>query len=163
MIVLGRVVAPHGVTGWLRVHPFGDDPLSWRAMPAWWLGEEPNWQRRQLVTCKMQGSTLLVRFEGIDDRDSASALVGAYVAAPREELPETSVGEYYWGDLIGLAVVNMDGILLGSVEGLIETGANAVLQVRSGDLQRLLPFIESVVRTVDRPGARILVDWQPDW
>lgn len=163
MIVLGRIMAPYGVQGWLRIHPFGDDPLSWRRIPEWWLGEEPDWRPWPLQECRMQGANLVARLAGIDDRDAAQALVGRYVAAPQEALPANAPGEYYWAELTGLEVMNMAGAPLGRIDGLIETGANAVLRVRDGDAERLLPFVESVVREVDLAGGRVRVDWQADW
>ncbi len=163
MVVLGRISAPYGVQGWVRVHAFGDDPLSWRRMPEWWLGEEPDWQPRRLIACRMQGSTLVARFDGVDDRSGAEALVGRYVAAPKQALPANAPGEYYWDELDGLDVVNLDDQTLGRIEGLIETGASVVLRVRDGEAERLLPFVESVVREVDLAARRVRVDWQADW
>ncbi|MDR2614033.1 MAG: ribosome maturation factor RimM, partial [Candidatus Accumulibacter sp.] len=82
---------------------------------------------------------------------------------PREELPATEAGEYYWDDLVGLEVVNAQERPLGRVAGLIGTAANDVLRVESGEGERLLPFVDAVVREVDVPAGRIRVDWEADW
>lgn len=163
MIVLGRITAPYGVMGWVRIHPFGDDPLSWRRMPEWWIGDEGRWQAHRLKDCRMQGGQLVAGFEGVGDRGAADALCGQYVGAPRQALPANAPGEYYWAELIGLEVETLTGQTLGRVEGLIETGANAVMRVRAGDTERLLPFVDAVVFEVDRDAGRIRVDWQADW
>lgn len=170
MIVLGRLVAPYGVKGWLHLHPFGDDPASWRRMSAWWLGREAegsDWSEFGLDTLKPHGDGWIVKFMGIDDRGGAESLAGRFVAAPREGLPSTADGEYYWADLIGMRVVNSAGVILGEVASLLATGANDVLVVRDGEgkaaRERLLPFVDAVVKRVDLPGATIQVDWEADW
>jgi 16S rRNA processing protein RimM len=112
---------------------------------------------------------LIAVLDGIDDRTAAESLRGMLVGAPREELPAPKDGEYYWGDLVGLDVVNAQGRSLGRVAGLIGTGANDVLRVveagsKEGEgKERLLPFVEAVIREVDVSGGRIRVDWELDW
>ncbi len=164
MIVLGRIVAPFGVRGWVKVHPFGDDPAAWRKMPQWWLGTEPEgtgWQAFDLKGLRQHGKGLVAKLSGVDDRAAAEAIDGRYIAAPREAMPQTGENEYYWADLIGLEVVNEQGERLGKVETLIETGADDVLVVRDGEIERLLPFVEAVVKDV--VGGQIRVEWQLDW
>ncbi len=165
MVVLGRLVTPYGVKGWFNLHLFGDDPASWRRMPQWWLArtdtEDAQWTK--LSALRQHGSGWVAKLEGIDSRDAAEAMAGCYFAAPREELPETANGEYYWADLIGLKAVNLQGESLGVIESLIETGAHNVLELRDGERQRLLPFVEQVVRQVDIAVGCVTVDWQADW
>lgn len=168
MIVLGRIVAPFGVHGWLRVHPFGDDPEAWRKMPQWWLSADADasagsWQAHGLEAVKLHGDGVVAKLAGIDDRDASEALGSCYFGAPRDALPSPAQDEYYWADLIGLAVVNMQDQSLGRVKSLIETGANQVLVVAEGERERLLPFVEQVVRKVDVPGGVIRADWDCDW
>lgn len=168
MIVLGRIVAPFGVKGWVKVHPFGDDPLSWREMPQWWLAEngdapESAWQPIRLAGFREHGAGLIASFEGVTDRTAAEALQGRFVGAPREALPATDEDEYYWADLVGMAVVNDAGDALGKVEALMSTGAHDVLQVRDGDEERLIPFVAAYVLDVDLAARVIRVDWQKDW
>ena len=170
MIVLGRILAPFGVRGWVKVHPFGDDPLEWRRMPQWWLGrnadaaEDPQaWVAYALADCKAHGKGIVAAFQGVEDRAGAESLEGAYIAAPREALPKPAKDEYYWGDLIGLAVFNGHGASLGVVTGLIETGAHDVLQLADGEIERLIPFVAAYVKQVDVPRRRIVVEWEADW
>lgn len=168
MIVLGRIVAPFGVQGWLRVHPFGDDPEAWRKMPQWWLSadaEAPagSWKAHGLEAVKLHGDGVVAKLAGIDDRDASEALGSCYFGAPRDALPPPAQDEYYWADLIGLAVMNMQDQPLGRVKSLIETGANQVLVVADGEHERLLPFVEHVVKAVDVPAGIIRADWESDW
>jgi 16S rRNA processing protein RimM len=168
MIVLGRIVAPFGVQGWLRVHPFGDDPEAWRKMPQWWLSADAEapaerWKPHDLEAVKLHGDGVVAKLSGIDDRDASEALGSCYFGAPREALPEPSQDEYYWADLVGLDVVNMQDQPLGRVKSLIETGANEVLVVADGERERLLPFVEQVVKKVDVVAKLVRVDWDSDW
>ena len=169
MIVLGRITAPFGVRGWLKVQVFGDDPQAWAHMPSWWLSAEEQaadaaWHTRQLAECKPHSKGLVVRFDGVEDRSLAEQLVGLYVGAPREALPKTATNEYYWTDLVGLEVVNLAGERLGRVAELVRAGAHEVLDVRDdGGSKRLLPFVAAVIKEVDLAGSRIQVDWERDW
>jgi 16S rRNA processing protein RimM len=170
MIVLGRIVAPYGLQGWVKVHPFGDGWEAWPGMARWWLADKTegaNWREVKLVDAKVHGPGLIAKFDGFADRSAAEALEGFYIAAPRELLPKTADGEYYWGDLVGLKVENVQGVPFGSVVELLETGANTVLVVCDGDgelkCERLLPFVAQVVKQVDTVAGRIVVDWDRDW
>lgn len=170
MIVLGRIVAPYGVQGWVRVHPFGDGAEDWRRMECWWLGREPEgseWLSFRLAALRTQGKGLVASFDGVADRAAAEGLEGMYIAAPREALPKTAQGEYYWADLVGLQVENEQGERLGAVADLIESGANTVLVVREGEgkemRERLLPFVAAVVKKVDVAAGSVRVDWGSDW
>jgi 16S rRNA processing protein RimM len=169
MIVLGRITAPYGVRGWVKVKIYGDDPASLARMPCWWscereAADDAAWQARALAQCKAYGGGLIVRFAGIEDRDAAQGLAGLFVGAPRGALPATSADEYYWADLVGLEVANLAGEPLGRVVGLLRGAAHEVLVVQAeGGGRRLLPFVAAVVKRVDLAGRRIEVDWEPDW
>jgi len=166
MVVLGKIIEPYGVRGWVKIRPFADDPAAWAAMPVWWLGREEmqDWREMRLQACRLHGDTLVCQFEGISDRSPAEALKGLLVAAPREALPATATDEYYWADLIGLEVVNVSGQALGRVEGLLATGASDVLRVVTEDgVERLLPFVAQVVLVVEKDAGCIRVDWEADW
>jgi 16S rRNA processing protein RimM len=165
IVVLGRLADPYGIRGWIRLHPFGDDPLSWGKMPVWWLAQDGEpWREAALKGLKAHGDGLVAAFTDVTDRTAAEALKGCFVGAPREALPATGEDEFYWADLIGLAVVNTVGERLGVVAGLIETGANDVLRVVGDDgSERLLPFVAAVVLAVDQAGRRIRVEWESGW
>lgn len=172
MVVLGRITAPYGVQGWVRLHPFGDDPGRWREISSWWLGRDENdfsgWCAYPLQAIRLHSKGWIVKLTGVDDRSGAERLVGNYFGAPREELPKTDLGEFYWSDLIGLSVVNLGNEPLGRVVDLLESGAHAVLVVteengRGEKVERLLPFVDHVVKEVDIPAGLLRVDWERDW
>lgn len=165
IVVLGRLADPYGIRGWLRLHPFGDDPLAWADMPVWWIGREGGpWREVGLKGLKAHGDGIVVLLDEVPDRTAAEALKGTLVGAPRDMLPPPADDEFYWGDLLGLVVVNEADETLGTVAGLIETGANDVLRVVAGDgTERLLPFVEAVVLVVEKEAGRIRVAWGSDW
>ncbi|MBX3647191.1 MAG: ribosome maturation factor RimM [Rhodocyclaceae bacterium] len=169
MIVLGRITAPFGVRGWIKIQTYGDDPQALAKMPRWWLAPEEQateaaWQPKLLAECKPHGKGLVARFAEIEDCNAAEKMIGLYIGAPREALPKTDKNEFYWADLVGLEVDNLAGERLGRVAELVRAGAHEVLDVRdeSGN-QRLLPFVAAVVKEVDLVGRRIQVDWERDW
>lgn len=166
MVVLGRIVAPYGVRGWVKIHPFGDDPASWRKMSQWWLGADAEgdvWQPYKVESLRAHGAGWVAKLGAVDDRNAAENLGGQFIAAPREAMPGTGEGEYYWADLIGLAVVNQQNEPLGTVASLFDSAAHAVLVVQDGETERLLPFVETVVKGVDVAAGCIRVDWGKDW
>lgn len=165
IVVLGRLADAYGIRGWIRLHPYGDDPLAWAGMPAWWVGKEGGpWREVGLKGLKTHGDGLVALLDGVPDRNAAEALKGMLVGAPRAVLPATGDDEFYWADLIGLEVVNVAGEKLGKVAGLIETGANDVLRVVADDkAERLLPFVDAVVLAVDKEAGAIRVEWDSDW
>jgi 16S rRNA processing protein RimM len=169
-VVMGRVAAPYAVKGWVKVQAFTEYLDGLLDYERWWLGHEEGrnkgWRAYRLLEGKVHGQVLLARLEGVDDRSAAEALKGQDVAVDRAEFPEPDEDEYYWDDLIGLSVVNTEGVLLGKVAGLLETGAHDVLRVVDGNAgarERLIPFVGAYVREVDGEGRRILVEWGADW
>jgi 16S rRNA processing protein RimM len=167
MVVMGRIVAPYGVLGWLKVLPDTETLDSLFDYPTWWVGKDDQWREMQVQDAKIHNDVLVVKLEGIDDRDAAFACKGKQVAVPRESLPEPEENEYYWSDLVGVAVKNKQGEDFGFVIDVLETGANDVLVVNTGkergNVERLLPFIDQVVLEVDVTAKTMLVDWDADF
>ena len=122
-----------------------------------------DWQPRQVAEGKRHGKGVVARLEDCVDRDQALQLMGSEIGIRRDQLPDTAPGEYYWGDLQGLEVLTEDGASLGTVDHLMETGANDVLVVK-GDRERLIPFVlQQVVTRVDLDAGTIQVDWDKDF
>ena len=116
---------------------------------------------------KDHSDTVVAWAQGIDDRNAAEALRGARIFIARSGFPSAQADEYYWVDLIGLAVVNREGVALGQVRDLMSTGPQTVLVIafeQDGKPQeRMIPFVSAFVDKVDLPGRCITVDWQPDY
>ena len=162
MVVMGRITAPYGVKGWIKIHPYTETIEGLTRYATWWLGEEGEWRKTAVIQTRPQGKTLVAKLQGCDDRVAALSLKNLYIAVQRSDLPAVREGEYYWTDLIGLQVVNLNGEALGVVRELFATGANDVLRVQ-GERERLIPFIPQVVREVSLDSAVIRVDWELDY
>ena len=167
MIVMGRIGVPFGVHGWLRVYSFTSNPAALLDYPLWRVatgGDDgaPDWRELPIAEARVHGKTLIARPDGCTDRTQAEGLRGMQIAVPRSELPQAAEGEYYWVDLIGLTVVNREGVCFGAIARMLATGANDVLVV-SGERERLIPFIATVVLEVDLALGRVVVDWGADY
>jgi 16S rRNA processing protein RimM len=175
MVVMGRIVAPYGVFGWLKVVPDTEAFDGLFDYGTWWLGKGNDWRELLVETAKIHNDVLVVKLKGIDDRDAAMACKGKQIAVPRSQLPEPEDDAYYWSDLIGLRVKNKQAVDFGCIVDVFETGANDVIvvqaeaatpegeQAKSKPQERLLPFVADVVLEVDLPNKTMLVDWDADF
>ena len=157
---MGRIAAPHGVRGAVRVTPLCADPASLLAQPQWWLHGAAGWAPRQLRSGRERAGALVAELEGVGSRDDALALRGVEVGVPRERLPALAAGEHYQADVVGMAVVNRDGERLGEVAGFVESGAHPIVRVAGpGGAERLIPWVARYIDRVDASARRIDVDW----
>jgi 16S rRNA processing protein RimM len=162
MVVMARVAGPFGVKGWVKLQVFTERVDGLLDYPVWWIGQDGGWEPVEVEQGAAHGAALVARLKGIDDREQAAVLRGRDVAVPRAELPPNEEGEYYWTDLEGLRVGNLQGEALGVVTGLLETGASQVLVVQS-ERERLIPFVSAVVKSVDLARGELVVDWGADF
>ncbi|GAB7127446.1 ribosome maturation factor RimM [Silvimonas sp. JCM 19000] len=163
LVVMGYISGAFGIRGWINVVADTEYADSLFDYKTWWIGRDGAFKPYTLVEGNVQPKKLAAQLEGINDRDIAAALKGALVAVPRSLMPAAEDDEYYWADLIGLAVVNTQGESLGVVDRLFETGANDVLVARDDKVERLLPFVAQVVLKVDLAAKLITVDWGLDY
>ncbi len=161
-VEMGRVGSPFGVQGWVHVRSFTDPPEGLLRFRRWSMRLEGEARREhRLLEGRWQGKHLVVRLEGVADRDAAEGLRGAIIEVPRAALPPTAEREFYQTDLIGLAVVNLDGARLGVLEHFVDTPAHAVMVIR-GEREHWVPAIPQHLRKVDLAGGTVLVDWPAD-
>lgn len=169
MVVLGHVIGPHGIRGQLKIASYTETIEGLFDYPVWWLGKDGGqWRAVHPASYIIHDSRLIVTLAESNDRTSASELKGLQIAVPRSELPqlpENGEDGYYWLDLIGMHVCNTQGEALGTVTGLLETGANDVLQVSlaGSDKERLIPFVDQVIAKVDLKSRTITADWGLDY
>jgi 16S rRNA processing protein RimM len=161
-VVMGRVLGPFGVRGWVKLRTFTESLGSLTAYPVWWVSDGQRWREVVVEETEVHTAHLVAKLAGVNDRDQAFALRGQEIAIARDALPPIEEGEYYWADLLGLEVVNVQGEVLGVVEDLLETGANDVLVVK-GERQHLLPYVGAVVLDVNLQQRQIRVDWGLDY
>lgn len=166
LVVLGRISGLYGVRGWVRVFSH-TEPRERIVRYSPWLVRSngpagKQWRSMEVIAGKRHGKGVVARLESIEDRDAAAALMEAEIAVHRDQLPELEPGDYYWTDLEGLAVVTTEGVALGRVDHLIETGSNDVLVVQ-GERERLIPYTDDAVVEVDLEAETIQVDWDPEF
>lgn len=189
-VEIGRVMGSWGVKGWIKVQPFSLDPQALFSSKRWFLKAPEGasaaalttlsaWPLLKVVQAKSHGDGVVASVQDLSDRHAAEALRGARIFISRGSFPSATDGEYYWVDLIGTKVVNREGVCLGEVVGLMETGAHDVLRiqapgmsaaapVRPGQVvtpapERLIPFVSAYVDSVDLAARRITVDWGLDY
>lgn len=182
-IEVGRILDAWGVKGWLKILPHSTHPEALFSAKSWFL-QAPDAKFRpgfnafsgtvtvDVDEAKTHSDSVVALISGLDDRNVAESLRGCRIFLPRSSFPAASKDEYYWVDLIGLNVVNREGVALGCVRDLMTTGPHAVLCVEytavrddgsSATDERMIPFVAAYVDAVDLAGKCITVDWQPDY
>lgn len=171
MIVVGKVSGLFGVKGWQKIFSETAPRENILSYSPWYLKTGEGWQAFKLKEGKVHGKGIIAHLDTCTDRDKAAILVGCQIAIRRDQLPETELDEYYWSDLVGLKVQTTQGVALGIVKSLMETGANDVLVVKTttckpgeATQERLIPFVPGqYVLTVDLDDGLMVVDWDPEF
>jgi len=167
VVLMGRIAAPYGIKGWVRISSFAQPLDNIFAYGPWQLkrsGSDQLLHEVKLLEGKTHGKGLVARLAEIDDRDKADALKGLEIHVARSQLPDPDDGRFYWADLEGLRVERVDGGLLGHVDQMLEAGAADVMVVcgdNDDNSRYLIPFIrDEVIKFVDLEKKLIQVDWE---
>jgi 16S rRNA processing protein RimM len=172
LVTLGRIVGLFGTQGWVKVYSYTRPPEAILQYDPWLIRTEGEWRNHRLRDGRRQGKGLVAHLEQCPTREQASRLIGTDIAVPLERLPALPEGEYYWVQLEGLRVVNLENATLGVVDHLLETGANDVMvvvpQILSAEREaqgsrRLIPYVDGVVKEVDLEAGVVRVDWGLDY
>lgn len=150
LIAVGRISGTHGIKGQLRLHSYSGNLETLRAVEEV-VFQLPGGEKRhcRLKRAVLHGTRILLTVEGVDTIEDAELLAGAELLVQQDQLPETGDDEYYWKDLIGLSVSTSDGVMLGKITRIMETGANDVYLVEDGKREYLIPAIADVIQRVD--------------
>lgn len=174
-VEIGRITDAWGVKGWFKVLPHSSEPAALLAGKRWYLQPTERGPQSfsgtallELRQVRTHAGGIVAWAQGIDERGAAEALRGARIFVPRSDFPPPAQDEYYWVDLIGLAVENREGLALGTVRDLLTTGPQTVLVldgevVEGKPVERMIPFVGAFIEQVDLAGRRIVADWQPDF
>ncbi|HKI97638.1 MAG TPA: ribosome maturation factor RimM [bacterium] len=157
LVCIGKVQDAHGLNGELRVKPFTDSPSYYERHAEVILDAGKGLRPHAVRSIRSAGASWLVQLEGVDTREAAMALKGAELLLDESELRPLEEGEYFLDDLIGCTVEDLDGTQLGTVRGVIETGANDVLEVTTEAGETLVPMTAEVVQEVDMAARRIRI------
>jgi len=174
-VEVGRILDAWGVKGWVKVQPFSSAPEALLSADTWFLqpaerGGKSSFSGTIALSVRQarpHSDALVAWLQGVGDRNGAEALRGARIFVPRAHFPQTGEDEYYWVDLIGLDVVNREGVCLGQIRELLATGPQTTLVLgyehEGKPRERMIPFVSAYVDKVDLAARSITVDWQPDY
>jgi len=163
-IVVGKISGLYGVRGWVRVFSYTQPRENILTYKTWYLQEANGWIPFELESGRAHSKGVVAKLVGYDDRDRAIELQQKTIAIKREQLSELEEGDYYWDQLVGLRVTNLEDVELGIVDTLVETGANDVLIVKQDDQERLIPFVkDDVIKEIDLEAGMMVVDWDADF
>lgn len=177
LVLVGYVSGAFGLQGWVKIRPYSTTADALLEAPLFWLesaaqaGVGPNLREVKRLSSKIHGEDVVARLDEVPDRTAAEALKGTVVKVSRQAFPALEQDEFYWVDLIGLAVQNLQGEDLGVVRAMMDNGAQSILRVAASDVpeaelmkhERLIPFVDHFVKEVDREAKKIVVDWGIDY
>ncbi len=159
MVLIGQIVGVHGIKGNCKFRSYAETLSVFRSDSVVLVATSDGRQKPyQINWVKPHAKAALISFKGVDTRDQAQALIGCELFIEKSRLPDPEDGSYYWFDLIGLEVFDIDQKYLGRLESIIETGSNDVYVVKEGDTEILIPALESVVQKIDLENGRMQVD-----
>ena len=169
LVLVAYVSGAYGLAGWIRLRPYSAEASALLHAKTWWM-DKPAVQDVSVMEVRTQGEDIVARLMGVADRVSAENLRGATVQIRRSHFPPLADNEFYWVDLIGHEVENLQGVSLGVVVGLMDNGAHPILRVAdlpNADQKKpeelLIPFVDRFVSSVDQTGKKITVDWDRDY
>jgi 16S rRNA processing protein RimM len=171
LIQVGHIAGAYGLRGGIRVTPYSTDADALLSVKTWWL-DKPALRPVQVRSAKHHSGEVTATLVDVADRDLAEALKGATVQVSRADFPALPEDEYYWTDLIGLDAVNLQGEALGKVADMLSNGPQSILRlVLAADpgvpdakaQERLVPFVDQFVKTVDLKARLITLDWGLDY
>lgn len=162
-LLVGQINGVFGIHGWVKIFSHTDPRENIFSYSPWWVKHKGEWLEVKVEDFKQQqgGKALVAKLDLIDDRDIAREYMGCEIAIDRAQLKQDE-NEYFWVDLIGCQVENLQGEKLGEVTDLVETGAHDVLRVK-GETEELIPFVmDKFIIEIDTAGKRIKVDWEAE-
>lgn len=173
-IIVGQFGSPYGIQGWIKVKSFTSPVQNILKYRPWKVCVSPAgfqsssgqaWQELPLnATQFLANNHLIVQIEGCTSPEAVRRYSGLQIAVDSDLLPKLPVGEFYWSQLMGLQVFTVEGVELGWVDHLLETGSNDVLVVKNDKKIRMIPYLpKRVVQSVDLDSKKIVVDWDPEF
>ena len=158
-VIIGRFGRTHGIRGWLKVISFTDPFDNIFHYKTWRVEHNGRWQTINIEDRKIHGNSLIVKMNECETPEQAREYTNDLIAINREELASLEEGEYYWTDLIGLRVVTVKGVNLGTIDSMLETGSNDVMVIKDDEHEHLLPYRNDIVKSVDLENKMMVVEW----
>ena len=163
LVIVGRIGAPYGVKGWMKIHSFTEPVGNILAYQPWVVKRQGQWQLLEISDSRRHNKGVIAAIDGCESKEATVSYRHAEIAITRQQLPTLGEHQYYWTDLQGLTVFTTSGNELGRIDCILPTGANDVLVVK-GKRQHLIPYLlHKVIKTVDRVNGKMIVDWDADF
>ncbi len=164
MLHVGKISGVFGIKGWVKVFSFTGYREDILQYSPWLLKKNAAIKTVEVIAGQLQNQLVVAQIKGIDDRNAAEMLMGWEIFIDSAQLPAAKKDEYYWSDLIGLQVENIEGVILGVIDSMLETGANDVIVVQGEERQHAIPFLQpQIVLEVDLAARKMRVDWDADF
>lgn len=158
-VVIGKIGTPYGVKGWVKILSFTEVVDQILEYDPWYLEDENGWRPIDVMDGGTHGKGIIAKLKGFDTPEQSRLLTGLKISIKRSQLAPLKNDEYYWRDLEGLTVINHEGKILGTIQYLMETGANDVLVVKN-EKEHAIPYIKEVVLSIDLEKREMRVKWE---
>ena len=159
-VIVGKIASTYGVHGWLKLVSYTEPSVGITEYQPWHLEEKDGFKPVDVTEVREYGKGFIVKFAGYDSPEKARILTGKKIAILRSQFPALDKDEYYWSDLEGLTVIDQNGVTLGQIVYLIETGSNDVLVVK-GETEHAIPYLlNDVIKSIDLANKIMRVDWE---
>jgi len=165
-ILVGKISGVFGIKGWMKVFSFTDPRKNILSYSPLYMSQKGGWVEVKVSGGRVQGKGIVLGLVDVTDPDQVLPLIGSELAIKPSQLKSTVEDEYYWSQLMGLTVINMNDETLGQVDSLLETGAHDVLVVKNKEqkTEQLIPYVmEEIVQSIDLDSKLIRVDWELDY
>lgn len=171
-VIIGEITGVSGVKGWVKIFSYTEPRLNIVKYNPWLLRQREEWKAVRLISGRPQGKTIVAQIEGVNCPKQARRVIGSEIAIDPSQLKVLGKQDYYWRDLEGLRVLDLNDEMIGIVSHLIETGANDVLVVKASEQwgkkneskEILVPYvIDSVIKNIDLDAESITVDWDDEY
>jgi 16S rRNA processing protein RimM len=156
-LLVAIITGPHGLKGDFKLQCFSDDTETMLGYPRLVLVDNQGHlsPALQVEKCRIQGKTVVLKLEGVDDRNQAEALHGKGILVRKADLPALAEDEYYWYQLVNLPVATADGQKLGVIDSIFSNGAQDIMVVKDGNTELLIPIVDSIIKEHTEKGVVI--------
>jgi 16S rRNA processing protein RimM len=161
-LLIGQINGLFGVQGWVKLFSYSNPRKNILSYQPWHIQIDGEWHTLEIVKGRVQGKTIVAQLKGVNDREVARGYIGTEIYIEKSQLPKLSKGEYYWDELAGLEVRNKEGVILGKISYMVDTGSNNVMVI-NGDKEHWVPYIEPFLISIDMDSRQVLVDWDENF
>jgi 16S rRNA processing protein RimM len=158
LVPVGKIIGTHGIKGLLKVYSYSGNIQSLQsAGTAFLKGKDESLSEHSIKSVSAHAGGFILGFDGFSDINQVLSMTGSELCLKLSQLPVPDEDEYYWRDLLGLTVLTDQGVELGTVVDIFETGSSDIYVVRGGSKEYLIPAIADVISCIDLPGKKMII------